>query len=173
MWCSAVGVIVMLTLSLLAAPLAAKAQQAGKVPRLGVFVLASPPSPEEPNIAAFRQALQKLGYVEGQTVAIEYRYGLGRWERFPDLVAELVGLQVDILVVGSSPAAVAAKHATQAIPIVFLGGGDPVRSGLVASLVRPGGNLTGFFFPFISQHHNRVVDLAAKHRLPAMYPFRY
>jgi putative tryptophan/tyrosine transport system substrate-binding protein len=256
MWCSTVGCIITLTLSLLAAPLAAEAQQAGKVPRLGVLVPAEPPSPEEPHLAAFRQALRHLGYVEGQTIAIEYRYALGRQERFPDLVAELVGLQVDILVVGSSPAAVAAKQATQAIPIVFLGGGDPVRSGLVASLARPGGNMTGLFFafiegfggkwvellkeavpevsqvallrhagyllgtgalkdiqsaaqalgltlqpfsvsesgeidgafammseqragalivdssPFLFMHHNRIVDLAAKHRLPAMYPFR-
>ena len=76
-------------------------------------------------------------------MAIEYRYALGRQERFPELVGELVGLPVDLLVVGSSPAAVAAKQATRTIPIVFLGGGDPVRSGLVASLARPGGNVTG------------------------------
>jgi putative ABC transport system substrate-binding protein len=138
-----VGFIVTLALSLLVAPLAAEAQPAGKVPRLGVLVPAEPPSPEEPHLAAFHQALSHLGYVAGQTVAIEYRYALGRQERFPELVGELVGLPVDLLVVGSSPAAVAAKQATRAIPIVFLGGGDPVRSGLVASLARPGGNVTG------------------------------
>ena len=99
------GVIVTLTLSMLAAPLAAEAQQAGKVPRLGVLFPAELPSPEEPHLAAFRQTLRHLGYVEGQTVAIESRYALGRGERFPDLVAELVGFHVDILVVGSSPAA--------------------------------------------------------------------
>lgn len=81
MWCRTVGCIVVLALSMLAAPLAAEAQQAGKVPRLGVLLPAESPSPKEPNLAAFRQALRDLGYVEGQTVAIEYRYGLGRGER--------------------------------------------------------------------------------------------
>ena len=128
-----IGLLVTLALSLHVAPLAAEAQQAGKVPRLGVLAPAEPPSLREPHLAAFRQALRHLGYVEGQTVAIEYRYALGRQERFPDLVAELVGLPVDILVVGSSPAAVAAKQARRR-PIVFLGGGDPVRSGLWRAL---------------------------------------
>ena len=92
MWCNTVGCIVALTLSILAAPLAAKAQQVGKVPHLGVLFPAELPSPEEPSLVVFRQALRDLGYIEGQTVAIEYRYGLGRQESFPDLVAELVRL---------------------------------------------------------------------------------
>jgi putative ABC transport system substrate-binding protein len=255
MWGSIIGIIVTLTLSILAAPLAADAQQAGKVPRLGVVFPAELPSPEEPNLAAFRQALRHLGYVEGQTVALESRYALGRGEHFPELIAELVQLQVDILVVGSVRAAVAAKQATQAIPIVFLGAPDPVETGLVASLARPGGNITGLSFAFsegfggkwveflkeavpeashvaflqhpassgvwlvqdiqsaaqalgltfqafwvsepeeidgafammtaqrvgalivgshffLYAHHNRVIDLAAHYRLPAMYPLR-
>jgi putative ABC transport system substrate-binding protein len=97
--------------------------------------------------------------VEGQTVALEYRYGLGRREHFPELVAELVRLQVDILVVGSTAAAVAAQQATQTIPIVFLGSPDPVGSGLVASLGRPGGNLTGLSFAFLEGFGGKWVEL--------------
>ena len=159
MWCSTVGCIVALTLSMPASPLAAEAQQAGKVPRLGVLVPAEPPSPEEPNLAAFRQALRDLGYVEGQTVALEYRYGLGKTEHFPELVAELVRLQVDILVVGSGAGALAAKQATEAIPIVFVGAGDPVKSGLVASFARPGGNITGIFFAFSEGFGGKWVEI--------------
>ena len=244
----------LLTLALCVAPSVA-AQPAGKVPRLGVLFPAELPSPEEPNLAAFRQALRHLGYVEGQSVAIESRYALGRGERFPELIAELMQLQVDILVVGSARAAVVAKQATQAMPIVFLGAADPVETGLVASLAQPGGNLTGLSFAFsegfggkwveflkgavpeashvaflqhpassgawlvhdiqraaqalgltlqtfwvrepeeidgafarmsaqrvgalivgshffLYTHHNRVIDLAAQYRLPAMYPLR-
>ena len=143
MWCSLVGGMVTLTLSLLTTPLATDAQPAGKVPRLGVVFPAERPSPDEPSLAAFRQALHHLGYVEGQTVALESRYALGRGERFSELIAELLQLPVDILVVGSTRAAMAAKQATQTMPIVFVGAPDPVGSGLVASLARPGGNITG------------------------------
>jgi putative tryptophan/tyrosine transport system substrate-binding protein len=249
-----IALILTLALGLLVAPLPADAQPAAKVRRIGVLVPAEPPSPEEPNIAAFRHALRNLGYADGQTIAMEYRYALGRVERFSDLVAELVQLKVDILVVGSTPATVAAKHATQTIPIVFIGAPDPVGDGLVASLARPSGNLTGLSFAYsegfggkwvelpteavpggsrvaylhhaalpslferdlqiaaqalgltlrsiavndpdefdgafatmtqeradvlivessflFHTHHSRIVDLAAKHRLPAMYPFR-
>src|SRR5262245_6029487 len=107
MWCTLAGVIVTFTLSILAAPLDADVQQAGKVPRLGVVFPAELPSPEESHLAAFRQALRHLGYVEGQTVAIASRYALGRAERFPELIAELLRLPVDLLVTGSQPAAVA------------------------------------------------------------------
>ena len=158
MWCSIVGVIVPLVLSILAAPLAADAQQTGKVPRLGVLFPAESPSPEEPNLAAFREALRHLGYVEGQTVAFEYRYALGRGERIPDLVAELVQLKVDILIVGSTRGAVTAKQATQAIPIVFVGTPDPVGSGLVTSLARPGGNITGLSFAFSEGFGGKWVE---------------
>jgi putative tryptophan/tyrosine transport system substrate-binding protein len=157
MWCNIAGVIVTLTLSIFAAPLAADAQPAGKVPRLGIL-FPSDPSFDEPNLAAFRQALRHLGYVEGQTVAIESRYALGRGERFPELIAELVRLPVDILVVGSGPAAVVAKQATQTIPIVCSGAPDPVGSGLVASLARPGSNITGLSFAFSEGFGGKWVE---------------
>src|SRR5262249_32961877 len=95
-----------------------------------------------------RQALCDLGYVEGQTIAVEYRYAHGVVERFHALIAELVRFPVDVLVVGSAPAALVAKSATQTMPIVMAGAGDPVGSGLVASLARPGGNLTGLSLAF-------------------------
>jgi putative tryptophan/tyrosine transport system substrate-binding protein len=154
-----IGLLVTLALSLLVVPLAAEARQAGKVPRLGILFPAELPSSEEPSFAAFRQALRDLGYVDGQTVALEYRYGLGRIERFPELVAELIRLQVDILVVGSTAAAVAAQQATQAMPIVFVGAYDPVGSGLVASLARPGGNLTGLSYAFLEGFGGKWVEL--------------
>jgi putative ABC transport system substrate-binding protein len=137
----AVGIIVSLVLGILMTPLA-DAQRSANIPRIGVLLPAEPPSPEDPNLAAFRHALEHLGYVDGQTVAMEYRYALGKVERIPELVAKLVRLQVDILVVGSAAAAGAAKDATQVVPIFFAGGSDPVGSGLVASLAQPGGNLT-------------------------------
>src|SRR6266849_2443061 len=142
MWCSAVGCIVLLTLSLLAAPLAAEAQPAGKMPRIGV--LRPGPPPEEPGrgLDRFRQGLRDLGYVEGQTMALEIRWAENQPERYPTLAAELVRLPVDIIVAGDSAAALAAKHATSTIPIVALSF-DPVRDGLVASLAQPGGNITG------------------------------
>ena len=147
----------LLTLALCVAPSVA-AQPAGKVPRLGVLFPAELPSPEEPNLAAFRQALRHLGYVEGQTVALEVRYALGRGERFPELIAELIQLPVDILVVGSTRAAVVAKQATQAMPIVFLGAADPVETGLVASLAQPGGNITGLSFAFSEGFGGKWVE---------------
>ena len=137
------ALITLLLLGLLLAPLPSDAQQPGKVPRIGVVVPAEPASPEEPNIAAFRQALRDLGYVEGQTIAVEYRYAHGELERMREFAAELVGLTVDVIVAGSGPAALAAKHATQTIPIVMAGVGDPVGIGLGASLAQPGGNVTG------------------------------
>jgi putative tryptophan/tyrosine transport system substrate-binding protein len=153
----AVGPILALAFGILMTPLAG-GQLSTKGPRIGVLVPGELPSPEEPNIAAFRHALQNLGYVDGQTVAMEYRYALGRVERFP----ELVQLQVDLLVVGSANAARAAKHTTQTIPIVFVGGSDPVGSGLVASLARPGGNLTGLSFAFSEGFGGKWVELLAQ-----------
>jgi putative ABC transport system substrate-binding protein len=132
----------------IAGPLAAEAQPARKIPRVGVLVPAEPAAKDEPNIAAFRQGLRDLGYVEGQTLAVEYRYGHGETERYADLVSELVRLNADIIVVGSGPAARSAKHATQTIPVVFVGAGDPVGNKLVSGLGRPGGNLTGLSFAF-------------------------
>jgi ABC-type uncharacterized transport system substrate-binding protein len=139
-----IGLAVVLTVSLVLASVTVGAQQAGKVPRLGVLVPAEPVSPTEPNVGAFRQGLRDLGHVEGRNITVEYRYAHGKTELYPELVAQLVGLNVDVMVVGSGPAALAAKAATQTIPIVGVSmGGDPVANGLVASLARPGGNVTG------------------------------
>ena len=133
-----------LTGGLLTAPLAAEAQQAAKVARLGFLALnlaANPPLPE-----AFRQGLRDLGYVEGRNVVIEYRDAEGKYDRFPALAAELVASKVEVIVVTTVPSALAAQQATSTIPIVFIGIGDPVASGLVTSLARPGGNVTGLSF---------------------------
>ena len=127
--------------ALVAAPLVAEAQQAAKVNRIGYLStnLASPHLPE-----AFRQGLRDLGYVEGRNLVIEYRDAEGKVDRLPALAAELVALKVDVIVTGASTlAARVAKEATRTIPIVFAGVGDPVESGLVTSLARPGGNVTG------------------------------
>ena len=128
-----------LTGGLLAAPLAAHAQQAGKVWRIGFLVGTT----STPFIEAFRQGLHDLGYTEGQNIVIEYRSADNRYERLPDLAADLVRLKVDVIVAVGTPGPVAAKQATTTIPIVMTNGGDPVGAGLVASLARPGGNVTG------------------------------
>jgi putative tryptophan/tyrosine transport system substrate-binding protein len=128
--------------ALLAAPLAAEAQQTGKVPRIGFLSPAS--STTAPHVVeAFRQGLRDLGYVEGQNIVVEYRYANGKAEALPDLAAELVSLEVDVIVASGTPGPLAAKSATKTIPIVMASAGDPVRTGLVASLARPGGNVTG------------------------------
>ena len=137
------GLIIALVLGLLAAPLAAARQQAGKIPRIGWLSPRPPPSESEPFPQAFRGGLRELGWVEGQNIAMEYRWAEGRYERLPVLAAELVRLEVDVIVALVTPAALAAQHATRTIPIVMVGVHDPVRSGLVASLARPGGNVTG------------------------------
>ncbi len=132
-------------LALGVAPLAAEAQQAAKVSRIGYLAinlaaaLAANPHALEP----FLQGLRDLGYVEGRNVVIEYRDAKGKYERLPALAAELVALTVDVIVVGSQLAALSAKQATRTLPIVFANAGDPVGSGLVTSLARPGGNVTG------------------------------
>src|SRR5262245_32587513 len=126
----------------LAAPLAAETQQAGKVWRIGWLSLGSR-SEAIDTLTPFREALRQLGYQEGQTIIIEERWAEGSSDRLPSLAAELVGLKVDILVTESTPAARAAKPTTNSIPIVMLGPGDPVAVGLVSSLARPGGNVTG------------------------------
>jgi putative tryptophan/tyrosine transport system substrate-binding protein len=134
--------IATLELCLLGAPFAAEAQAPAKVPRIG-FLSASLPTDQADRLKAFRQGLSELGYVEGQNIAIEYRFAEGRPERLPALAAELVGLKVDVIVTEGPPAPEAAKQATNTIPIVFAVAGDPVAQGLVASLARPGGNITG------------------------------
>ena len=126
---------------LLAAPLAAGAQPAAKVPRIGFLTGNLAASPHV--VEAFRQGLRDLGYIEGRNVGIEYRDAEGKFERLPARAAELVALKVDVIVAGGTPQALAAKQATRTVPIVFAAAGDPVTSGLVTSLARPGGNVTG------------------------------
>ena len=123
-------------------PLAAGAQQAGKVPTIG-FLGGGTAASQRTWAAAFVQRLRELGWAEGRTVAVEYRWGEGRTERYSELAAEFVRLKVDVVLAAGTEAAVAAKQATSVIPIVFSTAGDPVGSGLVASLARPGGNVTG------------------------------
>jgi putative ABC transport system substrate-binding protein len=125
-------------------PLAASAQTLPKIARVG-FVFGITPTTSKHNIEAFRQGLRELGYVEGQTIVLEVRWAEGRSERMPELMAELVGLKVDVLVAASTPAALAAKNVTQSIPIVMIAG-DPIGLGLVTSLARPGGNVTGLSY---------------------------
>jgi putative tryptophan/tyrosine transport system substrate-binding protein len=133
-----VGLIVILAFCLLIMPFVAETQPRVKVPRIG-YISDTP----GPYAEAFRQGLRERGYVEGENIAIEYRWAEGRHDRLSDLAAELVQLKIDILVpVGTQPSR-AAKQATSTIPIVMAQVGDPVGSGLVASLARPGGNLTG------------------------------
>jgi putative ABC transport system substrate-binding protein len=127
---------------LLAAPLAARAQPTGRVYRIGMLETISI-ALNAAHLDAFRQGLRELGYVEGQNVVIEYRSADGRQERFPELAMELVRLKVDLIVTTGTPAALAAKNAAGTIPVVIAGVGDPVGSGIVGSLARPGGNVTG------------------------------
>ena len=127
---------------LLVAPLVAEAQQTAKLPTIGLLA-ASTPSTDRHRIAAFSQRLRELGWTEGRNIAFEYRWAEGRSARFAELAAELVRLKVDVIVTWGTPI-YAAKQATSVIPIVFPVAGDPVGTGLVASLARPGGNLTGF-----------------------------
>jgi putative ABC transport system substrate-binding protein len=118
----------------------AEAQQPKKVPRIGVL---TPGFAGGPDLGAFRQGLRDLGYVEGKNIVIEHRYAEGKLDRLPELATEMVRLKVDIIAVGSTRAAIAAKQATSTIPIVVGSAGDLVGAGLVSSLARPGGNVTG------------------------------
>jgi putative tryptophan/tyrosine transport system substrate-binding protein len=123
-------------------PLAARAQQMAKLPAVG-FLVSGTPSTHGPWFAALAQRLRELGWIEGRTIAIEYRWAEGRNERFAEIAAEFVRLKVDVIVTAGTALVVAAKQATSVIPIVFAAAGDPVGTGLVASLARPGGNVTG------------------------------
>ena len=133
-------------------PLTAHAQQAA-MPTIG-FLGANAPTAQMQWTAAFVQRLRELGWIEGRNVAIEYRWAEGRSERFAEIAAEFVRLKVDIIFTYSTPAVLAAKQATSIIPIVFATASDPVGAGLVASLARPGGNVTGL--------SNQTGDLAGK-----------
>ena len=140
--------LIMLALTMLTAPLTSDAQQPGKVSRIGVLYVGSPSAAERQR-SILLQGLHDLGYVEGQNITFAYRYAEEKPERLPDLAAELVQLQVDVIVAGPPEAVQAAKQVTSTIPIVMLTGGpDPVGSGLVASLARPGGNVTGVSLGF-------------------------
>jgi putative ABC transport system substrate-binding protein len=134
-------------------PLAARAQQSGKLPTIG-FLGGGGPISQRAWVDAFVRRLLELGWIEGRTVAIEYRWGEGRPERYAEVAAEFVRLKVDVILAGGTEAAIAAKRATSVIPIVFPTAGDPVGSGLVASLARPAGNTTGL--------SNQGSDLGAK-----------
>src|SRR5215831_16698493 len=123
-------------------PLAARAQQAGKPPTIG-YLGPSTRSFESQQLAAFVARLGELGWVEGRTVAIEYRWAEGRNDGLAEIVAEYVRLKVDVILTAATPPTLAAKQATSVIPIVFAVAGDPVGSGIVAGLARPGGNVTG------------------------------
>ena len=118
------------------------AQQPTKVPRIG-YLTGATPDGQSHRIEAFRQGLRELGYVEGKNISIEYRFAEGKPDRLPALAAELVRLKVDIIVTSGAPATRSAKEATVTIPIVMTNDTDPVGSGFVASLARPGGNITG------------------------------
>jgi len=137
-----IGLAVVLALSLGLAPLAAEAQQAAKIPRIGVFFPSTPPAASHNN-EAFTQGLREHGYVEGQNVILERRYGEGRAERLAEIAVELVRMKVDVIVTATDPVIAAVKRQTRSIPIVMIGASDPVGTGFIASLARPGGNLTG------------------------------
>jgi len=133
-------IVLMLVLAVLVGPFTAEAQPAGRLPRVGViWETSTTPSPA----TGFRQGLRELGYTEGQNIVVEDRHAAGRLDQVPKLAAELIGLGVDVLVVGGTVSAQSTKAVTSTVPIVFTLAGDPVGSGLVASLARPGGNATG------------------------------
>jgi putative ABC transport system substrate-binding protein len=138
---STVGVIVILTLSILGAPLAADAQSPTHMRRIGVLWLGS--GPAGALFETFQQGLRDLGYTESQNLAFEHRFGEGSYERLLDLAAELVQLNVDVILATGTPPARAAQRATTRIPIVFMAVADPVEARLVESIARPGANLTG------------------------------
>jgi putative ABC transport system substrate-binding protein len=139
-------------------PFAARAQQKA-TPVIGMLGI-STPSLAASNVAGLRQGLSETGYVEGQNLTIEYVWAEGRFDRMPALAADLVGRKVDVIVAGADPAAHAAKNATSTIPIVFIAGSDPVGQGLVASLARLGGNLTGVSFLTAELHPKRFELLS-------------
>src|SRR5215475_528075 len=147
------GLVVVFALSLFAAADGAGAQQVEKVWRVG-YLAAGAGSENQTNLNAFRQGLRDLGYVDGQNIAIEYRWGEGKYQQLPKLVDELVKMNVDVIVAANAASAQAAKETTTKIPIVMIGV-DPVAVGLVTSLARPGGNITGL--------SNIRPDLVGKH----------
>ena len=136
------AIVALLVGLVLASVQLAEAQQQRKIPRIGIL-LPNAPTVSPQLLKAFQQGLRELGYVEEQNIVIEYRFGEGKSERYPYLAAELVQLKVDVIVTSSTPAIESVKNATSTIPIVMAASADPVGSGLIASLDRPGGNITG------------------------------
>ncbi len=138
------ALLLVLVLSSIAAPRAAEAQPAGKAPRVGYLSWFSRSDPwDQRGVEAFRQGLRDLGYLEGHSIAIEYRWAEEKYERLPDLAAELVRLKVDVILAPGIHVTQAAKQATKTIPIIMVAVNDPIATGLVATLARPGGNITG------------------------------
>lgn len=158
-----VGLIVTLAVGLLAAPLPAEAQQAGKVYRIGILSSGTPATYQH-LYDAFLQGMHEHGWIEGQNIAIEYRWAEGRMDRFPAVAAELVSLKPDVIATSSQRLVQAAKNATSTIPIVILLAADVVENGLVASLAQPGGNLTGYSMHF-ADLHTKLLELL-KETLP-------
>src|SRR5262245_741740 len=134
-------------------PIAGRAQQVGKLPTVGLLV-GTTLLVESPRVAAFVQRLRELGWIEGRTIAIEIRYADGRPERLVEIAAEFIRLKVDVIFTQGTTSVIAARHAAADIPIIFAAVADPVSTGLVASLARPGGNVTGL--------SNQLVDLVGK-----------
>src|SRR5206468_2393469 len=141
-----IGLAVVLVLSLILVPLAAEAQPPTKIARIGYLTTADVATATHHLREAFLKGLRDLGYVEGRNLVIEYRSAGGKVERLPALAAELVALKVDVIVATATPQTLAVKQATKTIPIVFTALADPVTSGLVTGLARPGGNVTGVSF---------------------------
>jgi putative tryptophan/tyrosine transport system substrate-binding protein len=151
------------------APRILRAQQKAK-PVIG-YLGAGSPDAAAPFMAAFRQGLSETGYVEGQNLAIEYRWAEGEYDRLPGLAADLVDRKVDVIATGAGISALAAKSATSTIPIVFLSGDDPVENGLVTSLARPGGNVTGFsnlFVELMPKRFELLSELVPQTRVIAL-----
>ena len=155
------GLVAALTLGLLAAILTAEAQQTVKIQRVGLLGLGSAAALADAAgpFAAFRAALRDRGYVEGRNVVIEGRWAEGKPERLPQLAQELIDLRVDVIVAGTVPTARAAKQATSTVPIVFVAIGDPVSAGLVSSLARPGGNVTGLSFQVTPEQAAKELEI--------------
>jgi putative ABC transport system substrate-binding protein len=153
-----IGLAVALTLSVSLAPLATEAQQAGKIYRIGFLSYLGCGASSDPN-GAFHQSLRQLGYVEGRNLVVECRDAPGRVDHLAGLAAELVRLKIDVLVAEATPASLAAQEATTTVPIVMLSVADPVRSKLVKSLARPGGNVTGVSLYPVLEIVPKVLEL--------------
>jgi putative tryptophan/tyrosine transport system substrate-binding protein len=158
-------------------PLAARAQQTGKLPTIG-FLGSTTPAAQSQLTAAFVQRLRELGWIEGQTVTIEYRWAEGRSERFAEFAADFVRLKVDVILTHNTPPVLAAKQATSVIPIVFATAADPVGTGVVASLARPGGfniSISGNSLTFADEawHNATTRHVRANNRFRGQQRTRY